>query len=186
VGDDPPEDHYALLGVAASADEVELRRAWRRIARRWHPDRAGAGATATFQRISAAYLVLSDPIARASYDRRRGTAPAPAATPARRAPATMLSRVSGPLVSLLACGIARHAERHVIELHLEPEEAAEGGIVTISMRVPVRTGDTVGEDLFSAWLTVPAGVADGTVLTPSVLLRGMVDPVRFRIRVAVR
>jgi DnaJ-class molecular chaperone len=38
----------ALLGIDAEADRAELRRAWRRLALRWHPDRAGPGATATF------------------------------------------------------------------------------------------------------------------------------------------
>ena len=42
-------------------------------------------------------------------------------------------------------------------------------------------GRTVDE-LFSAWLTVPPDVADGTILTPSVQLRGVVRPVRFRVR----
>ena len=45
------EDYYALLGVAADASGAGLRRAWRRLALRWHPDRAGTSATATFQRI---------------------------------------------------------------------------------------------------------------------------------------
>ena len=68
------DDYYALLGIDAEADGAELRRAWRRLALRWHPDRAGPGATATFQKILAAYTVLSDPVARAAYDRRRDDA----------------------------------------------------------------------------------------------------------------
>jgi curved DNA-binding protein CbpA len=43
----PPgqEDHYALLGIAPDADVAELRRAWRELAKRWHPDRAGTDTT---------------------------------------------------------------------------------------------------------------------------------------------
>src|SRR5438309_9333689 len=102
------DDYYALLGIAADAGGAELRRAWRRLALRWHPDRAGPGATVTFQKILAAYLVLSDPVARAAYDRRRG-APArgpgarpgdatgaPPAAPGRSAPGVMLGRLCGP------------------------------------------------------------------------------------------
>ena len=37
-------------------------------------------------------------------------------------------------------------------------------------------------ELFSAWLSVPPGVAAGEVLTPSVELQGMVEPVRFRVQ----
>jgi hypothetical protein len=204
-----PNDYYALLGVAVDVDATELRRTWRRLALRWHPDRAGTGATATFQKLSEAYTVLSDPLARAAYDRRRGRAPrntatapspppAPAPTPARRrAPGVMLSRLSGPLKSLLACGVARRAEGGIIELLLDAHEAEQGGMVTISMRVPVRCaacspdtaascprcgGTRAVEDLFSAWLSVPPGVADGTLLTPSAQLRGMLHPATFRVR----
>ena len=204
-----PDDYYALLGVDAGADAVELRRAWRRLALRWHPDRVGPDATAMFQKISAAYTVLSDPVARAAYDRRPGapvhrpdaragdtTSAAPTATP-RRAPAVMLQRLSGSLNALLACGVARLAEGDVIELFLDAEEVAQGGMVTISMQVPGRcpacvvdaarscarcgTKGTVDE-LFSAWLAVRPGIAEGTVLIPSALLPGMIRPVSFRVR----
>ena len=205
----PEDDHYALLGIDAQADGAELRRAWRRLALRWHPDRAGPGATATFQKILAAYTVLSNPVARAAYDRRRGaparspgvpsggaTSAPPAAT-RRRAPGVMLQRLSGPLNALLACGVARRAEGEVIELFLNAQEVSDGGMVTISMRVPVRcpecAADAAGscarcgtkrtvDELFSAWLAVPPGVTDGAVLTPSALLPGMVRPVSFRVR----
>src|SRR5689334_10291599 len=118
---DASEDYYALLGVNADADDGTLRRAFRRLALRWHPDRAGPGATAMFQKLSAAYNVLADPLARAAYDRRRrttarssGGSPSPAtsappATERRRAPGVMLTRLSGPLNSLLACGVAELA-----------------------------------------------------------------------------
>jgi molecular chaperone DnaJ len=196
------DDHYAWLGVGTGADRGELRRAWRRLALKWHPDRAGPAAAATFRRIAAAYAVLSDPVARAMYDRQRGAptvvtpAAAPNATP-RRAPGVLLHRLSGPLNALLACGIARHAEGDVIELFLDEEEVSEGGMVTISMYVPVRcpscgTGTTGScercggkraiDELFSAWLAVRPGVADGTLLLPSAMLPGMVRPVSFRVR----
>src|SRR5688572_32096830 len=100
----PDEDYYAVLGVDADADDEALRVTWRTLAARWHPDRAGAVAAATFQRISAAYEVLSDPLARMAYDRRRrGARPAGAPTAAPRAPVraaapgVMLSRLSKAL-----------------------------------------------------------------------------------------
>jgi hypothetical protein len=40
------------------------------------------------------------------------------------------------------------------------------------------------EELYSAWLAVPPGATDGEVLAPSVELPGMVEPLRFRVRVA--
>jgi curved DNA-binding protein CbpA len=188
VGSGAPDDPYWLLGIAPDADDATLRRAWRRLALQWHPDRAGAAATETFQRLQAAYTVLSDPEARAAHDRRAdrraGAALRPAGEPERRrAPREMLRRLSGPLNALLAQGVARHLGEGLIELVLNAQEVAEGGMVTLSMRVPVRCGATgTTEELFSAWLTVPPGVADGAVLRPSVLLRGMVHAVSFRIR----
>jgi molecular chaperone DnaJ len=203
------DDYYAVLGIAANVDSAELRRVWHRLALQWHPDHAGPGATTTFQKMSIAYAVLSDPVARAAYDRWRDTAvrsspaasddatSAPAATTNRRAPGVLLSRLSGPLNALLARGVASHAEDDVIELWLEAEEAEQGGMVTISMRVPVRcpwcngdpampcpncSGERSIEDLFSAWLAVRPGVADGAILTPSAWLPGMVRPVYFRVR----
>jgi molecular chaperone DnaJ len=207
---DPSDDYYALLGIDEGTDAAQLRRVWRRLALRWHPDHAGPGATATFQKLSAAYEVLSDTVARAAYDRRRGRAAhrtstradaAPAAPPAtsrRRAPGVMLARLCGSLNVLLSCGVARWTEGDIIELLLSAREAEQGGMVTISMRVPVRCiacggrnvascsrceGQGTVEELFSAWLAVPPEARDGTILLPSALLRGMVRPVRFRTRV---
>jgi hypothetical protein len=112
----------------------------------------------------------------------------------------MLSRLTGSLDALLACGLARRAEADIIELFLSAQEAAQGGMLKISMRVPVRcpaceageAGEAAAcarcgarrtiDELFSAWLAVPPGVADGAVLAPSALLRGMVRPVSFRVR----
>ena len=188
------DDYYALLGIGPHAARAELRRAWRRLALRWHPDRAGNGATATFQKIQAAYAVLSDPISRAAYDRRQHvTVPATRG----RTPAVRLGRLSGPLAGLLACGIARHAGGDIIELFLNADEASTGGMVTIPMRVPVRcpacaadphvpcgkcAGKRVVDELFSAWLAVPPGVNDGEILPPSAYLPGMVQRVLFRVR----
>jgi molecular chaperone DnaJ len=205
----PSDDYYALLGIDVEADDAELRRAWRRLALQWHPDRAGPTATATFQKILTAYTVLSDPGSRAEYDRRSGASarrasvrsePAPSApppAPRRRAPGVMLRRLSRSLDALLACGIARRVEANVIELFLDAEEVSEGGMVTISMRVPIRcpqcasgvagscarcgTTRTIDE-VFSAWLAVPPGITDGAVLTPSAQLPGVVRPVSFRVR----
>jgi hypothetical protein len=109
----------------------------------------------------------------------------------------LLHRLSGPLNALLACGIARWAEGDVIELFIDPEEASEGGMVTISMYVPIRcpscAPDALGscarcgttrtvDELFSAWLAIRPGVAEGALLAPSTLLPGMLRPVSFRVR----
>ena len=210
----PDEDYYALLGVDADADDEALRVAWRTLAARWHPDRAGDVATAKFQRISAAYEVLSDPLARMAYDRRRRSSrpagesarpPRSAATPGAAplrpaAPGVMLSRVSKPLHLLEMLGAVRYDRPGFITLVLRPDEAAQGGMVQIAMRVDVWCPACAGagsvapcvrclgrrtvEELFSAWLAVPPGVAEGDVLTPSEQLAGVVEPVRFCVSVS--
>jgi molecular chaperone DnaJ len=74
--DHPAHDHYAMLGVERAAGPAELRRAFRTLALRHHPDRAGPGSTEIFQRISEAYAILSDPEQRARYDGHRPVPPA--------------------------------------------------------------------------------------------------------------
>ncbi|WP_420640252.1 molecular chaperone DnaJ [Candidatus Poriferisocius sp.] len=69
-------DFYDLLGVSRDATEDDLKRAFRKLARKYHPDANpdNAEAEARFKEIALAYETLSDPQKRAHYD-RFGTAP---------------------------------------------------------------------------------------------------------------
>lgn len=66
-----PKGLYQTLEVAPSASDDEIRKAYRKLALRWHPDKNpdDPEATAKFQKISSAYAVLSDEKQRAQYDR---------------------------------------------------------------------------------------------------------------------
>ncbi len=64
-------DYYELLGVARDVDAAELKRAFRKKAMQYHPDRnpGDAEAEAKFKELNEAYEVLKDPDKRAAYDR---------------------------------------------------------------------------------------------------------------------
>lgn len=64
-------DYYNILDVDRSASVDDIKKAYRKAARRWHPDHNGADAetAARFKDVTEAYKVLSDPEKRARYDR---------------------------------------------------------------------------------------------------------------------
>ncbi len=63
-------DYYEVLGVDRKADDAELKRAFREMARKYHPDvNPSHSAEDRFKEANEAYAVLSDPKARARYDR---------------------------------------------------------------------------------------------------------------------
>lgn len=64
----PLQDYYEILGVERNASAEEIRRAYRKKAREFHPDIAGADSEEKFKEVSAAYEVLSDPAKRERYD----------------------------------------------------------------------------------------------------------------------
>lgn len=117
-----------------------------------------------------------------------------------------MSRLSKSLWLLLISGAARYDDGDppgFVTLVLRPDEAAQGGMVAIPMRIDVRcpacaapsssparavTCDRCGgtgrvEELFSAWLAVRPGVTPGEVLVPSAELPGAIDPVRIRVEI---
>src|SRR5258708_7539046 len=63
------QDFYTTLGVSKTATEAEIKSAYRRLARKHHPDvDKSAGAAEKFKELSQAYQVLSDPQKRQTYD----------------------------------------------------------------------------------------------------------------------
>jgi DnaJ-class molecular chaperone len=91
------ESLYSILGVGRGASEAEIQKAYRKLAKRWHPDvnPGDKAAEERFKRATAAYEILSDKDKRARYDRgeideqgnergfafRRGGGPRPGAGP---------------------------------------------------------------------------------------------------------
>ena len=65
------QDYYSVLGVGKDASEGEIKRAYRKLARKYHPD-VNPGDKASeeqFKRVNEAYQVLSDPEKRGKYER---------------------------------------------------------------------------------------------------------------------
>lgn len=64
------KDYYRVLGVSKQATEQEIKKAYRKLAQQWHPDKNpdDAQAAERFKEINEAYQVLSDPQKRGQYD----------------------------------------------------------------------------------------------------------------------
>src|SRR5687768_12507942 len=61
-------DYYEVLGVAPDAGAEEIKRAYRQLARRYHPDISGDDRGMAFKELARAYDVLRDPARRRHYD----------------------------------------------------------------------------------------------------------------------
>jgi molecular chaperone DnaJ len=77
------KDYYRVLGVSETATAKEIRSAYRKLSRQYHPDANAGDATAEerFKEISAAYDVVGDPERRKEYDEVRRLGPAAAGFP---------------------------------------------------------------------------------------------------------
>jgi curved DNA-binding protein len=76
------KDYYAILGVPRNATQEEIKRAYKRLARQYHPDvNKSPEAEEKFKEINEAYAVLSDPEKRKIYDTYGTTTPPPPPPP---------------------------------------------------------------------------------------------------------
>ena len=66
------KDYYQTLGVEPDAEKAEIKTAYRRLARKYHPDlNPGEEAEANFKEVAEAWEVLGDETRRAEYDELR-------------------------------------------------------------------------------------------------------------------
>ncbi|WP_035987887.1 J domain-containing protein [Leptolyngbya sp. KIOST-1] len=87
----PPETHYQTLEIHETATQAEIKRAYRRLAKQFHPDGKGQQASHDrIARINTAYEVIGDPSRRTAYDQQRQgvVAADPVASAASRAQRT--------------------------------------------------------------------------------------------------
>jgi DnaJ-class molecular chaperone len=144
------KDYYLIQGVARSASAAGIRAWYRDLARRLHPDVAGARSTSAFQAITEAYQVLADPAARRRYNEELAQGErVPAAEPVTPSGWIPMSRQAEPYAvrpsfdalmerlvrSFTGLGIPKseRPEGLTFEVILTPDEAVRGVHVPIGI-----------------------------------------------------
>jgi DnaJ-class molecular chaperone len=203
-------DYYRILGVSRRAGADEIKRAYRHLARRYHPDVSGDANAAAFREIQRAYETLCDVERRRAYDARGGS---DVVRSPRPQPDSWLSdevAIDFPSLESLLDRI-RHSflgpEEGPSELTAElllTEEEAHAGLV-VPLHVPVRrtclacggrgevwldrcsqcagTGEAPGRH--KVHLSVPPGIQDGARFRIS-LHPPYTVPATVEIRIAIR
>lgn len=154
------KDYYLILGVSRGENVRGIQEAFRELAKRYHPDRAGPAATSQFQDIQEAYEVLSDPKKRSVYNHqlhqdeiRVESRPEPIFShpqpepliPRRRSVLRDFETIRPGFEPLFERFVRNFTGENIpkgerlealnVELLLSPEEAARG--VTVPVGVPV-------------------------------------------------
>lgn len=181
------KDYYKILGVARDASQEEIKRTYRRLARKFHPDVSKeANAEERFKEVQEAYEVLKDPEKRAAYDQlgsnwRSGQEFRPPPDWGKGFEFTTFggadddSGFSDFFASLFgsrspfgqrrgqrSAHFARAGEDHVAKIQIDLEDAFRGGTQTIELKSPQLSED--GRVLVkprTLRVTIPAGVVEG-------------------------
>jgi curved DNA-binding protein len=193
-------DYYQTMGVARTATADEIKKVYRRLARKYHPDVSKEkNAEAKFKEVQEAYEVLRDPEKRAAYDQLgnemktgqefrpppdwardfefRGR-PQERAGPQSDADAQFsdfFSSLFGGAGSFSQAGEARGrgGRDHHARVDIDLDEAFRGGARTLELRRPQQTADgSVQMSTHAVKVTIPPGVTDGQQLR----LQGQGEP----------
>ncbi len=147
---DIPDNYYAILGVPIDADADTLKRAYRQLARHYHPDLAGPDGAIQMKRINRAYDVLSDPEKRLNYDTIIGGV-IDLRNGAMTRPRPVQRRVN-LADDIEFSGLSRFSTRGP----LRPGPSIQGGLGVVSALTSVKSSSTP-----EAGLCIAAGSLDG-------------------------
>ncbi len=198
-------DYYDVLGVAPGAGAAEIKRAYRQLARRYHPDISGDDRPASFREVARAYEVLRNPERRQSYDATLREASNPARSDWMADEVVIdFPSVSSVLDRMRSSFFgAEEGTELSAEVALTPEEAFWG--TSVPLQIPTRStclacggrgevwdqwcatcgggGDVASHHPLS--LRVPAGVRAGARFRFSIMPPGAV-PTFVEVRISVR
>jgi curved DNA-binding protein len=171
-----PPDHYATLGVSRTADTATITKAFRKLARKSHPDlNKDKHASARFKAVAEAYAVLKNPEKRAAYD--HPPEPEPARAQPRQRHATVDDSDLADLLAAFTRGTRTgntgghstpqpgRSHEHTVPLSLRHAHIG----TTLRVNVPDPTGAPGSRSLD---VTIPPGTADGQTMR----LRGQGEP----------
>lgn len=181
------KDYYKIMGVARDAKQDEIKRVYRKLARKFHPDVSKeANAEARFKEVQEAYEVLKDPEKRAAYDQlgsqwRQGQQFTPPPDWGRDFEYSTAfggredAGFSDFFSSLFGTrspfreqrgggygGFAAAGEDHAAKIQIDLEEAYRGGAQTIELKSPqLDEHGHVTVKPRTLKVTIPAGVIEG-------------------------
>jgi curved DNA-binding protein len=170
------KDYYQTLGVAREAAADEIRKAFRKLARKYHPDVSKEpDAEARMKEVNEAYAVLSDPEKRAAYDQLgRNHRPGEEFRPPPDWDAGFefshhdfqgadFSDFFAELFGRM--GARGHGQDHYAKVLLDAQDAFLGAARQISLRVPtVDAGGRVALETRTLNVKIPAGVREGQLI----------------------
>ncbi len=159
------KDFYKVLGVAKDVSDAELKKTYRKLSRKYHPDTnpGDAKAEAKFKEISEAYSVLSDSKERAEYDQMRAMGPGPRFNPGAGGGqsysggfpggANMGGGFEDVFANLFGGGGFNRGPQRGADLTMSSTLDFIDGVKGTQLKVRIGSGETT--------IKIPAGVQDG-------------------------
>jgi len=158
------KDFYKVLGVSKDVSEAELKKTYRKLSRKFHPDTnpGDAKAEAKFKEISEAYSVLSDSKERAEYDQMRAMGPGPRFNPGAGGQqysagfpggANMGGGFEDVFANLFGGGGFNRGPQRGADLSMSTTLDFIDGVKGTQLKVRIGSGETT--------IKIPAGVQDG-------------------------